>query len=51
MTAIRLTRDAIEYVTGDVDERMAKASRFCAKWTVPFRKKYSVKDGELAGTG
>ncbi len=39
MTAIRFTKDAIEYVTGEVDDKMAKASKFCAKWTVPLRKK------------
>lgn len=40
MTAIRLTSEAIEYVTGEVDERMANARRIWAKWTVPLMTKY-----------
>lgn len=39
ITATRLMRDAIEYVTGDVEERIMNAMMFCAKWTVPFMKK------------
>lgn len=39
MTATRLMREAIEYVTGDVLERITNAMMFCAKWTVPFMKK------------
>ena len=39
ITTTRLMRDAIEYVTGETDERMMNAIMFCAKWTVPLRKK------------
>jgi hypothetical protein len=39
ITATRLMSEAIEYVTGEVEARMTKAMRFCAKCTVPFIKK------------
>lgn len=38
MTAIRLTSDAILYVTGDTVDKIANARKFWPKWTVPLRK-------------
>lgn len=39
ITTTRLMREAMEYVTGDVEERITNAMMFCAKCTVPFMKK------------
>ena len=40
MTQIRLIREAMEYVTGEVEDRMTNAMIFCAKFAVPFAMKW-----------
>jgi hypothetical protein len=37
ITTIRFTKLAMEYVTGDTNERMENANTFWQKWVIPLK--------------
>lgn len=44
MTHIRLAKEAIEYVTGEVDDRITNAIMLCAKCARPLTVKWYERE-------